>query len=190
MPTPLRRVRDPFWLLALAGGLAQILVVGYVEWSLYSLVAGLPSREDLKGIGQMARATVLYDAQDRPAFSIFEEQRREVPLQAVSPHLVAALVAVEDQRFFDHSGVDVVRIAGAGLANLREGRRAQGGSTLTQQLARQSFLTPDKTYARKVQEALLAHPPQPAATIPYTLRAMQEATLAVYAELLDERTDA
>ena len=76
--------------------------------------------------------------------------------QAVSPHLIAAIVAIEDQRFYDHGGVDLVRIAGAGLANLREGRRAQGGSTLTQQLARQSFLTLDKTFRRKVQEALLA----------------------------------
>ena len=55
-----------------------------------------------------------------------------------------------------HAGVDLVRILGATLANLREGRLAQGGSTLTQQLARQSFLTLDKTYTRKVQEVLLA----------------------------------
>lgn len=144
------------WTLAAMGGAAQILALSLMQWSLYSLVADLPSRDDLKGLGQMAQATVLYDASDRPAFSIFDEQRREVPLQAVSPHLVAAIVAVEDQRFFDHEGVDLVRIVGAGLANLREGRRAQGGSTLTQQLARQSFLTLDKTYTRKLQEALLA----------------------------------
>ena len=144
------------WTLAVIGGLAQMLALGFMQWSLYTIVSGLPSREDLKGLGQMAQATVLFDAQDRPAFSIFEEQRREVPLEAVSPHLIAAIVAIEDQRFYDHGGVDVVRIAGAGLANLREGRRAQGGSTLTQQLARQSLLTLDKTFRRKLQEALLA----------------------------------
>ncbi|MEZ5286337.1 MAG: PBP1A family penicillin-binding protein [Vicinamibacterales bacterium] len=104
----------------------------------------------------MAQATVLYDAADQPAFSIFEEQRLDVPLAEISPNLVSAIIAVEDQRFYDHGGVDAIRILGATLANLREGRRAQGGSTLTQQLARQSFLTLDKTFSRKLQEALLA----------------------------------
>jgi penicillin-binding protein 1A len=144
------------WLLAAVGGLAQVAALGLVQWSFYAIVANLPSKDDLNGLGQMAQATVIYDANDRFAFSVFQEQRREVPLQAVSPHLISAIVAIEDQRFYDHSGVDLVRIAGAGLANLREGRRAQGGSTLTQQLARQSFLTLDKTLRRKVQEALLA----------------------------------
>jgi len=148
--------RRQLWVLALAGGLLQAAALGAAEWSLYHIVSTLPTREELKGLGQMAQATVIYDASDRPAFSIFAEQRREVPLARISPHLAAAIVAIEDQRFFDHGGVDLVRIAGASLANLREGRRAQGGSTLTQQLARQSFLTLDKTFTRKVQEALLA----------------------------------
>jgi penicillin-binding protein 1A len=155
-PATARHARALLWTLALAGGLLQAAALGATEWTLYQVVSSLPSRDGLQGLGQMAQATVIYDAHDRPAFSIFQEQRRDVPLQAISPHLIAAIVAVEDQRFYEHGGVDVIRIAGAGLANLREGRRAQGGSTLTQQLARQSFLTPDKTYTRKLQEALLA----------------------------------
>src|SRR4029453_12906524 len=67
-----------------------------------------------------------------------------------------AVVSVEDQRFFDHAGVDLIRIAAAALRNFREGRRAEGGSTITQQLARQSFLSRDKTYRRKLKEAILA----------------------------------
>ena len=156
--TPTQRVRCtvPWWAVA-AAGLLQVVAVGLSQWVLYTVVTGLPSAEQLEtGLGQMAQATVIYDAADRPAFSIYDEQRREVPLAAMSPHLVSAIVAIEDQRFFDHGGVDIVRIGGALLANLREGRRAQGGSTLTQQLARQSFLTLDKTYRRKLQEALLA----------------------------------
>src|SRR5690606_27698036 len=62
----------------------------------------------------------------------------------------------EDQRFYEHGGVDVVRVVGAALSNLREGRAAQGGSTITQQLARQSFLTMDKTLRRKVTEVIVA----------------------------------
>jgi 1A family penicillin-binding protein len=154
--SPIRRSYAMLWALAIVGGLAQASALGLSEWSLYRVVSTLPSKGDLKGLSQMAQATVIYDARDQPAFSVFEEQRRDVPLDQISPHLIAAIVAVEDQRFFDHSGVDLVRIAGASLANLREGRRAQGGSTLTQQLARQSFLTLDKTFSRKVQEALLA----------------------------------
>jgi penicillin-binding protein 1A len=126
------------------------------QWVLARLVDGLPSIDDVKRMGEMAQATVFYDAADQPAFTIFEERRFEVALADVSPHLIDALIAIEDQRFRSHWGVDVVRIVGAMLANVREGRLAQGGSTLTQQLARQSFLTLDKTYSRKIQEALLA----------------------------------
>jgi penicillin-binding protein 1A len=143
-------------LLAVLGAVVQIGSVGAAQWWLHDALSGLPPKEDLSKLGDMAEATVIVDASGRPAFSIFEEQRREVPLSAISPHLVSAVVAIEDQRFYDHSGVDVVRIAGAALANLREGRRAQGGSTLTQQLARQSFLTLNKTFTRKMQEVLLA----------------------------------
>lgn len=143
--------------VAVLGGLLQVATVGGSQWLLYTATMGLPSDEQLRsGLGQMAQATIIYDASDKPAFSIYDEQRRDIPLEAVSPHLVTAIVAIEDQRFYDHGGVDMVRIGGALVANLREGRRAQGGSTLTQQLARQSFLTLDKTYRRKFQEALLA----------------------------------
>ena len=135
---------------------AQLAVVIGVPWTIHAVVSGLPSIADVKRMGEMAQATVFYDVKDQPAFTIFEERRFEVRLADVSPHLINALIAIEDQRFRAHWGVDVVRIVGAMLANVREGRLAQGGSTLTQQLARQSFLTLDKTYTRKIQEALLA----------------------------------
>ena len=69
----------------------------------------------------------------------------------MSPNLIKAVVSVEDQRFYEHSGVDAIRVAAAAMRNFEEGRRAEGGSTITQQLARQSFLTRDKTYRRKLQ---------------------------------------
>ena len=104
----------------------------------------------------MAQATTLFDAHDQPAFTIYHEQRIDVPLERISPHLIRAIVAVEDQRFYDHKGVDLVRVAGAAFNNIREGSRAEGGSTLTQQLARQSFLTSERTYTRKLKELVLA----------------------------------
>jgi penicillin-binding protein 1A len=129
---------------------------GVSAWMLYDVVTGLPDKTAIRHVGTMAQATLLLDVHGKPAFTIFSEQRIEVPLSQVSRHLVQAIVAVEDQRFYDHSGVDVIRILGAAVNNVRENRAAQGGSTLTQQLARQSFLTTDKTFRRKVKEVILA----------------------------------
>src|SRR5688572_2769132 len=104
-------------------------------WMLRDVVTGLPDNAAIRSVGSMAQATLLLDSQGKPAFTIFSEQRIEVPLSRMSRHLVQAIVAVEDQRFYDHRGVDIVRILGAAVNNVREQRAAQGGSTLTQQLA-------------------------------------------------------
>jgi penicillin-binding protein 1A len=143
---------------------AAMVMVGVAFWvsmgasamAAHQLLGELPTRQALVGVADMARSSVLYDIQGRPAFTIFKEQRLEMPLERMSPNLKNAILAVEDQRFYEHGGVDIIRIAGAAVANFRQGRTAQGGSTITQQLARMSFLSTEKTYGRKVQEALLA----------------------------------
>ena len=127
-----------------------------LAWFTWDLLSSVPDRDALRRVGDMAQATTLLDRKDRPVFTIFTEQRIEIPLARMSPLLVKAIISIEDQRFYDHQGVDTVRIAAAALANVREGRRAQGGSTLTQQLARQAFLTPDKSYVRKLKEVIVA----------------------------------
>ena len=104
----------------------------------------------------MDQATAVYDASDSLVFTIYKEQRIDVPLESMGPYLVKALVAVEDRRFYDHHGFDVIRIVSAALQNVRHLGRVQGASTITQQLARTSFLTLDKTYSRKLQEVILA----------------------------------
>jgi penicillin-binding protein 1A len=71
-------------------------------------------------------------------------------------HLVDALVAAEDRRFYEHWGVDPIGLARAAYANLRVGRVVQGGSTLTQQLAKNLFLSSTRTVGRKLEELLLA----------------------------------
>jgi len=125
-------------------------------WFVANLRQGLPGPEALGHIGEMDQATAVYDAADRLAFTIFKEQRIDVPVDQMSPHLIKAVIAIEDQQFYEHAGFNIVRIGFAALANLRHGRVAQGGSTITQQLARLSFLTPDKTLRRKLQELILA----------------------------------
>jgi penicillin-binding protein 1B len=84
------------------------------------------------------------------------EQRDLVALEDVPEHLTAAITAVEDRRFEEHHGIDPRRIAGAMLANLRAGGIRQGGSTLTQQLVKNFFLTPERTLRRKITEAMMA----------------------------------
>lgn len=84
------------------------------------------------------------------------EQRDLVHLPEIPPYLIDAVYAVEDKRFEEHHGVDLRRVVGAMLANLRAGRIAQGASTLTQQLVKNFFLTPERTFRRKAREALMA----------------------------------
>jgi penicillin-binding protein 1B len=84
------------------------------------------------------------------------EARLPVRLASVPPALVQAVLAVEDQRFYDHDGVDLRRIGGAFLANVKAGGIAQGGSTITQQLAKNLFLSANRTPGRKLRELAFA----------------------------------
>ena len=162
--TPTTNTRLPWRLLRSRSVLAAFVVLAgltwtvglFMSWFTWHLATNLPDREGLGRIGDMAQATTIYDADDKAAFTIFKEQRIEVPLSRMSSHLVRAILSVEDQRFYEHRGVDVIRVLGAVAANLRMQRVAQGGSTITQQLARQSFLTTDKTVRRKLTEVMLA----------------------------------
>ena len=86
----------------------------------------------------------------------FRENRVIVGLDEVSPHFVEAIIATEDREFRGHWGVDILAIVRAALTNLRAGRVVQGASTITQQLARSLFLSPEVSMSRKLREALLA----------------------------------
>ena len=135
-------------------GLAVVVIA--TCGAVWSLFASVPGRDALQTMGDMSQATTLYDVHDRPVFTIFKEYRVEVPLSQMSPHLRKAILAIEDQRFAEHRGVDLVRIVAAAWTDVRKGRRAQGGSTITQQLARQAFLDREKTIGRKLKEVALA----------------------------------
>jgi 1A family penicillin-binding protein len=117
---------------------------------------GTPSAGQIRELLDMSRATTLYDVRGEQAFVLFKERRLEVPLAQVSPLAVRAVLAIEDQRFYRHYGLDPWRIGGAIMANLRHRRLSQGGSTITQQLVRKSFLSDQKSLRRKLKEAVLA----------------------------------
>src|SRR6478735_11635463 len=100
--------------------------------------------------------TELYDDQGRTIGS-FALQRRVVASYDDYPQVLRqALISIEDKDFYRHWGVNVWRIAGAAYRDIRSGGRVQGASTLTMQLARNLFLSPDRSFHRKIQEALLA----------------------------------
>jgi penicillin-binding protein 1A len=138
--------------LKIAGGFVAAVFLAIVA----DVVLGSPGTREIRSLSHMPVATVVLDRHDKPAFTIFEERRYEIPLTQVSPHMLHAVVAIEDQRFHSHSGLDLWRIGGSAWANLRSTSFEQGGSTITQQLAKLSFLTPDKTLRRKLKEAYLA----------------------------------
>jgi 1A family penicillin-binding protein len=140
----------------LAVAVTLFAVVAGASWFAHDLVSDLPDAAAIRGLGDMDQSTIVFDEHDQPVFTIYKEQRIEVPLGQISRNLINAVLSVEDQRFYDHAGVDFIRIAAAALHDVEAGRRVEGGSTITQQLARQSFLTPDKTLRRKMKEIILA----------------------------------
>jgi 1A family penicillin-binding protein len=135
---------------------SAVLLAVLTGWFLYQVISGLPGREQLRELGETTEGTTVLDAYDRPIFSIPTQYRVEIELARMSQHLRDAVVAVEDTRFYEHDGIDGIRVIGAVLQDIRKGRAAEGASTITQQLARVSFLTRDKTLRRKVREAILA----------------------------------
>jgi penicillin-binding protein 1B len=119
-------------------------------------------------IGHGDRVTGLRDADGRSLRSAFldpeligiygssQQDRIPVGLSDIPHHLLDAVLAIEDQRFFEHGGLDLRRILGAALANLRARRIVQGASTLTQQLAKNLFLSAERSPIRKMREATMA----------------------------------
>ena len=133
-------------------GLGFLAVFG---WFVIDLVGSIPSKKELRAFSDMASANILFDAADREVFTIAKEHRIEVPLTEISPNLIKAVIAIEDRRFYDHEGFDPIRIIGSAIAVVRAGEAVQGGSTITQQLARQS-VGREKTLDRKLRELLFA----------------------------------
>ncbi len=112
---------------------------------------------DVGRITNAGQTLHLYDGSGEQIASLHgAEDRTAVSLEEIPQHVRNAFLAVEDVRFYSHSGIDIKRIFGALLADLRSGSLEQGASTITQQLIKLSHLTSEKTLERKVQEAILA----------------------------------
>src|SRR5271163_2882772 len=131
---------------ALVGASAGLILV-------YS--TDLPQVEALEAY-RPSSITELYDDHGRVIGSFALQRRVVVAYEDFPPVLRDALVSIEDKDFYRHSGINVFRIVGAAYRDIESGGRVQGASTLTMQLARNLFLSPDRSFHRKVQEAMLA----------------------------------
>ena len=100
--------------------------------------------------------TLIYDRNQNIIGDFFKERRFLVPFEEFPQHLVRAFISAEDGSFFEHDGINYRSIFRALIANIQAGRKVQGGSTITQQVARSLLLSRKKTYTRKIQEAILA----------------------------------
>ena len=144
------------WRLALAAALGigalGVLVAAVV---VLMLLPTLPSVQELTDADLKVPLRV-YTADGELIAEFGEEKRIPVKIEDVPPQLIQAILAAEDHNFYEHHGVDLLGILRAAWYNLRTGRSAQGGSTITMQVARNFYLSPEKTYTRKLKELLLA----------------------------------
>ncbi|ASS67833.1 MULTISPECIES: PBP1A family penicillin-binding protein [unclassified Paenibacillus] len=139
----------PLRLLGLLAGTAMSL--GLLALSILLLSLRLQSLPASSAV----QLTEIYDASGQLMDSFRAGQSREsVPLRRISPYLVQATLAIEDHRFYKHGGFDVKGMARAAAVNLESGRARQGASTITQQLARNLYLTHERTWKRKLKEAM------------------------------------
>lgn len=104
----------------------------------------------------LVEATQVFDSNGQLLSKLFEENRIVVPINSMSPYVQQAIIANEDVRFYEHIGIDPIGILRAVWVNMKAGSLTEGGSTITQQLAKNMFLTQERTLTRKLKEALLA----------------------------------
>src|SRR6202051_4200945 len=159
MSEPKRR-RPPFFLRKFFVIKLLILLVaaGVGAWFALDFVHRYEQKAaefDLAKLDAVESASVIYDRYGQVFGKIFIQNREQVTLDQISPYLVDAVVAEEDNRFYEHAGVDFYGIFRALLKNTRAGRIRQGASTVTQQLARNVFDLRDRTYDRKILEVFL-----------------------------------
>ncbi len=153
--SPPRRPRRWGWLLLKAFLVVAvwmvIVLVSVVTW--YS--AGLPDLDAIATLTRRPSVTIL-DSEGAMIASYGDVYGAVVTVKDMPPHLPGAVLAVEDRRFYHHFGVDLIGIARAVIVNYRAGRLVQGGSTITQQVAKNLFVGQERSLKRKIQEALMA----------------------------------
>ena len=158
----LHKLRDrwrrlPTWLRRLGGMCASVFFIGLIAlgivWQHY---ASLAATYDMKALTRGENETLIVDVRGELIGSASDIEREPVTLKDVPPHLIQAIIATEDARFYSHPGYDLIGLTRAAVANFTSHGIRQGGSTITQQLARNAFGLQGRTYERKLTEIFLA----------------------------------
>ena len=143
--------------------LLKLIAVLFVVGSLGVFAIIIKYRLELPNIQSMVEdykpqmATTIYDKNNNVVDVLEAESRDAVKLEDVSPYVKEAFLAIEDKKFYSHHGLHFKGIIRAVLTNFLKGKATQGGSSITQQLAKNAFLTPERTFSRKVKEAILTY---------------------------------
>ena len=135
----------------IALGLLVVFITGAAITTGWLIRYGIRINGLTHGVGDL----VFYDGNGQPWFRM-DEQRRDVPLARISPWLQKAVISTEDRRFWYHPGIDPLGLARAVIRDVRTGETLEGGSTITQQLARTLYLSTARNVGRKVKEAAIA----------------------------------
>ncbi len=133
-------------------GISSITLIGLVY-----LTYLLNQEADLSNLDtDLMKPTVIYDEKSEEASKISANKTEGVAIEEVPEHVIDAVLSIEDHRFYEHNGIDIKGIIRAAFENLFAGGIVQGGSTITQQLAKNTILTPEKTFERKIKEVVIA----------------------------------
>ncbi|MDQ0161575.1 PBP1A family penicillin-binding protein [Aeribacillus alveayuensis] len=143
----LKKILIAFLFIGIVGMIAGAATLAYY-------IAGAPPLNENQLKGQLS--SKVYDMYGNQIYEIGTEKTTYVKIDDIPDQVKNAFIATEDVRFYEHNGIDLIRFGGAVIANIQEGFGAEGASTITQQLVKLSFLSPEKTIQRKVQEAWLA----------------------------------
>ena len=151
-----RRSAGPAFLIL--GVLATLLAIGGLGTVGYvvGLASTAPELDELKPVDQGASSVVYASNGERLGFIQYDILRTEIPGTDIPQTLKDATVAIEDERFYEHKGVDAEGVVRAAIKNIESGKTVEGGSTLTMQLVRTLYITKERTFKRKIHEAKLA----------------------------------
>lgn len=139
--------------------IAALFIVGVI--AVFAIIfkyrLELPNIQSMVEDYKPQMATVIYDKNNNVVDTLAVEARDMVKLEDISPYLKEAFLSIEDKKFYSHHGLHFKGIIRAIITNFLRGKATQGGSSITQQLAKNAFLTPERTFSRKVKEAILTY---------------------------------
>ncbi len=134
-----------------------VLFVLIIVLSFFGLLSYFSKDADISGLkNELPQPTVFYDVSGKVASKVSANKNEGVPIKEVPDTLENAIIAIEDHRFYQHNGVDLIGMSRALVRDLKAGGMVEGGSTITQQLTKNTILTSEKTLKRKMQEVFLA----------------------------------